>query len=1004
MLFLGSLLSIVVECKSNCTSQRDIVAAFIQSLDSDYPDYDNEMSTNLAGGKKNPGEGVMKVLSYLSPEGYPRLITYFSRMIIPLIRENDRITVAKAIVLLINDDLGINDETVVEVISETKKKELSINPDELASFLAGVFLYTLKNTSNRQKRGLAKKLAKQYVKRAREEKLPTHDNDDVKALQQKTVDHSSVRLFKGERFSSAGVAILLEEWDESNNFDIALIEMLTGTKSMDIYEDLRSQDLIDITCENGLVTCSFASSLRDEMATNIDESHIRFLFSSVFTSISAASILDVMDGRTMNNACDFLSYLGCNIGVSSRIDRNRWDSLIFDFLKTAFSEQRSLECVMKRLPFLVEANPDIILDVVEFSVHDCKSVLYGQLKNNEKSDVVYALAYSLRKAAAYRKCFARAMSILFELSNGNSIFFDNMRSILVPQYIQTEAEIKNQLGIMRYCFSRDAEAAWKLLRNLLPGFSLTTLKRMNFKYCPVQFKEFSIGEYHQVLDEYVNLACTKIENRVDRAVDLVRICPLLSITSVNRIVNAVMEEISPSDNTGELLGLAQQYMSDFSFDEEKRTALSTLQKVYAENKEEVLAPEVFSLSNRKSRDNNAESKAIEYVLEVYERDGFSGLASFFGKVDDFSFYCDMVRKALTKEELRDLGCYLIEHDMKGEAGLLLSSISSSELLTLLDRNHPKYVDLLCAHTCDRFMMNYVQSLPSEMKNEYWGNVRHVDIKDFDSVRFKDLLDCLIECNNYKLIFLLVSLRIESEDVDIEQVVRILWRYDAETDCSGIYHDTATSCAILDIISYVEKTVPDRIDLLADIEGKYIRFFRPGSEQGLKNVWYKMASSPQYVERLVEHKQQKEQEGLFDSSESLLLYKFRTIPGTRLDGSFDFRDYCAWYEFATKSVLRDEMLKIFAENSYYAGMLQGDEFFMNRKVVEFVEQHFDNHLLSLFEIEALNSIGPIDLSTGLHAYDEFVKDFENKAECCEIEGYLKVSKVFRSLAKMLAQRT
>ena len=74
--------------------------------------------------------------------------------------------------------------------------------------------------------------------------------------------------------------------------------------------------------------------------------------------------------------------------------------------------------------------------------------------------------------------------------------------------------------------------------------------------------------------------------------------------------------------------------------------------------------------------------------------------------------------------------------------------------------------------------------------------------------------------------------------------------------------------------------------------------------------------------------------------------------------------------------------------------------MNIKVVEFLESQADQYLLTLFEVEALNSIGMVDLNPKLQVYDNLFKDFAIKAVKCEEEGYIRMSRVFRRLASII----
>lgn len=319
---------------------------------------------------------------------------------------------------------------------------------------------------------------------------------------------------------------------------------------------------------------------------------------------------------------------------------------------------------------------------------------------------------------------------------------------------------------------------------------------------------------------------------------------------------------------------------------------------------------------------------------------------------------------------------------------------------LLDHNHPKYYDLLCSHICDNFMFDYVKILPQKVSRFYWGNINRIDIRDFDTDCFKLLLENLFQAENYETAFRMLSIRIDYEEVDRNLVIQALLQYASLQDFSDIKTVSSSIFAIREVVNYILKSSEPE-EVLSEIEEKYIRFL--DLRYKAKYVFFKMANDPQYVEKLLLRRHQHEKEAEYNSSEAYLFSKFKVTPGYKSDGSFDYSDYLNWFEFASKSELSDEMMRIFAANSYHADAIEEDEFFMNRKVIEFIEDRFDNDLMTVFEVEALNSVGIIDLDPERHAHETLSQEFEKKAEWCEIEGYIKTSRVYRSIANMMLLR-
>ncbi len=171
MFCLGCVLSVVVVCKAEGFNQEQIVESFLQSLDEKCGVIDNSAASNLARGSKNPSVYVMDALKAITSDDYERLTVYFRDKVVPYIKENDRNVVRDALIMLVQDEPEIHEDTVVEVISKVKKSNLSEYEGDLATFLAGIFLYVLKNTTN-IKGGKAKKFTQKYVEKARNSEKP----------------------------------------------------------------------------------------------------------------------------------------------------------------------------------------------------------------------------------------------------------------------------------------------------------------------------------------------------------------------------------------------------------------------------------------------------------------------------------------------------------------------------------------------------------------------------------------------------------------------------------------------------------------------------------------------------------------------------------------------------------------------------------------------------------------------------------------------------------------
>jgi hypothetical protein len=78
------------------------------------------------------------------------LKTYFAQKVVPLIEPNSVELSARTILAIINEDKKIASDTVVDLVNNTKKINLSSKPlTAPADFLAGVFIYAVLYVPNK---------------------------------------------------------------------------------------------------------------------------------------------------------------------------------------------------------------------------------------------------------------------------------------------------------------------------------------------------------------------------------------------------------------------------------------------------------------------------------------------------------------------------------------------------------------------------------------------------------------------------------------------------------------------------------------------------------------------------------------------------------------------------------------------------------------------------------------------------------------------------------------
>ena len=172
-------------------------------------------------------------LANLSPDSYDKVVSHFRRNVLRLIKENERQLVKNMLLLMIQEAKEIKPDTEVEVISGTKKADLVNGIDDLATFLAGLFLYALKNTDNNVG-GKIKSIAKKYRERivsgemfATKEITTTSEIYNADAFMVQSLNKSREVELMEERISQEATAFLINHDQEKRFISLCQIANVT---------------------------------------------------------------------------------------------------------------------------------------------------------------------------------------------------------------------------------------------------------------------------------------------------------------------------------------------------------------------------------------------------------------------------------------------------------------------------------------------------------------------------------------------------------------------------------------------------------------------------------------------------------------------------------------------------------------------------------------------------------------------------------------------------------
>ena len=181
-LCLGTFFKSIIKCKikSKTVTQKNIVGDIMHIIDPDFDETDDSMISNIVTGKKNPSNYVMDNVNTLSADGYSEFIEGFENIVKYL--DPNRLDELKLLICyIIENDDGIKKDTVVDLIKKNTKADIRDSEEQLAEFLAGVFIYVLKYTDNRDSNKFVKEIDKLTIEMLKDNSVKDNGSQMVKS-------------------------------------------------------------------------------------------------------------------------------------------------------------------------------------------------------------------------------------------------------------------------------------------------------------------------------------------------------------------------------------------------------------------------------------------------------------------------------------------------------------------------------------------------------------------------------------------------------------------------------------------------------------------------------------------------------------------------------------------------------------------------------------------------------------------------------------------------------
>ena len=104
-------------------------------------------------------------------------------------------------------------------------------------------------------------------------------------------------------------------------------------------------------------------------------------------------------------------------------------------------------------------------------------------------------------------------------------FEQYMKIIMIPMYIQTSAGIEMQMGLIKKLDRMNAEWTWHLVADLLPGNSLDTYRRLEYRYLPIHTDDLQSDEIKERISTFISFLGNKTNYSTEQQIKLLSVIP-----------------------------------------------------------------------------------------------------------------------------------------------------------------------------------------------------------------------------------------------------------------------------------------------------------------------------------------------------------------------------------------------------------------------------------------------------------------------------------------------
>lgn len=688
------------------------------------------------------------------------------------------------------------------------------------------------------------------------------------------------------------------------------------------------------------------------------------------------------------------------------------------------------------LPILAEASPEEFLHQLEDKIRNNPSLIKQLFNENESyittSNYTTGLYWSLELIAWEPRNLIETGMILTKLASFDKEAIKHIANIILPWYPQTKAPIENRIILVKNILKEYPIYGWDLLMYLMPGKISIASPSYKPKYINKVEEENEVlqSDYWEQISKYVELAIKNSKTNTEK------ICALIDL--IDDVPKNLFDKIYEKLSSKNILTLSEtrryviwNHLEDFiiwhkKFSNSKKSITSEINKSIELLSKSLKPQNITIYAKRYFRkdtwhlvDDRKDYKIGEQQLYKIQLDlankilslGLEECINFAKNIEDsYLFGICSAELNIPKSVEEKIMNYLETKNLKlldyakgySYKSFKLQGFEWVETLNMNNWSMHKKLNFLLVLPHDKRTFELVKSQMGTNEINYWKNVDIRIVNDIDDLNYAT--EMLLNADRpEKSLWIICSSLYRDSDCNYNKDIAIkclkaMLKHQEKLNTMDIHH-------ITHIIKNLQVSDISQEELF-NIEWSYLPLLK-GDDARPITIEKVMANNPKvyndilclaYKPHSMETNPKKVNENIATNAYKLL-DQWELVPGLE-NGTIDKGKLNNWYEEMVIICSESDRLEVGLSNFgkvLYHSPKDKDGFWIDKNVAEILNDENADIIRRGFHTEAFNSLGVINYDPEGTVFENVSKEYEEKANLADKEGFYRLAKEMRNLA-------